>query len=159
MSARPDPLVHTSASLLLSFSTTRFNRLKSIEYAFDSGIVCEKGREVRGDMDQSDGKYSESFSIRLEEVVWGTSRHHRFSSARAGVELEATSCQPVYSEERRDEVLQGVFQMFVNLHNGSLVAASVAIVWSYGLSATVPTSIQGVGGRGIPENMVTTFLS
>lgn len=88
--------------------------------------------------------------LRLEEVVrspcrlrsqykrsyaWNnrvrlTSRDHRLASSRARIELQTDNCVSQGSAMRLEYSLQGVFQVLVYLHDGSLVAASVAVVWS-----------------------------
>lgn len=49
--------------------------------------------------------------VRLEEIIWGTSGDVGFRSSWCRVELQ-----------------EGVFHVFVELHNGGLIAAAVAVV-------------------------------
>jgi len=50
-------------------------------------------------------------AFRLQEVVWGSTRDHGFTSPGAWIELQ-----------------EGVLQVLVNLHDRSLITASVAVV-------------------------------
>jgi hypothetical protein len=67
----------------------------------------------------------------LEEVVGSATRHHWLASARARIELEAkrvvSKVQIVCVNGR---YAQGVFQMFVNLHDCGLIAAAVTVIGS-----------------------------
>jgi len=50
--------------------------------------------------------------LSLQEIVWRSSRYHRFAGPWAWIELQ-----------------ESVLEMLVNLHDGSLVTAAIAVVW------------------------------
>jgi hypothetical protein len=75
----------------------------------------------------------------LKEVVWCTSRDHRFSCSGTGVELEAgrrekgrTWLAGFFATHYYDKEgnVQRVFEMLIDLHDRGLVTAPIAIVWS-----------------------------
>lgn len=47
-----------------------------------------------------------------------------------GRKKEDVNCKERMTHRRVREILQGIFQVFVNLHYGCLIPASVAIIWS-----------------------------
>jgi hypothetical protein len=63
----------------------------------------------------------------LQEVVRSPARDHGFSSSRAWVELQAVWVLVWYTNDA-DEDLQGILEVLIDLHDGSLVPASVAVV-------------------------------
>jgi hypothetical protein len=75
---------------------------------------------------------SVSTSFREGDVVHLTSGDHGFSGPRAGVKLQAIDFVSTESRSAKSRgktsSLQGVFEVFVNLHDGGLVTASVTVV-------------------------------
>ena len=69
-------------------------------------------RVTRASTDQPTGLTKVYGIVRLQEVVGDATRDERFSRAWCGVELE-----------------ERVRELFVDLHDGGLVAAAVAVVW------------------------------
>jgi len=78
---------------------------------FDRGVQVQKINQESpiAFQDSSEGKGG--MLVRLEEVVWSPATDHGLTSSRARVKLQ-----------------EGILQVLINLHNGRLVAASVAIV-------------------------------
>lgn len=66
--------------------------------------------------------------VSLQEVVWGPAGNHWFSSARAGVELQAV-IKLVGRRMAEGFDIQSVLEMLVDLHDSRLVATSVTVVW------------------------------
>ena len=68
----------------------------------------------------------------LQEVIWCSARDHWLAGSRAGVELETKKrCQQHISLGGCKGDVQGVFEVLVDLHDGGLIAAAVAVIWSF----------------------------
>jgi hypothetical protein len=65
------------------------------------------------------------------------------------------SCQLAKQKSSIAGYSQGILQVLVDLHDSSLVAASVAIVWRWTSQSKLWVGRQSP----VPENIVTTFLS
>lgn len=82
-------------------------------------------------------RFPERFSTRitngteLEEVVRRPARHHGLASSRARVKLKAVNRLGNASSSVDRANLQSILQMLINLHDGGLVTAPVAVVGCY----------------------------
>ena len=68
-----------------------------------------------------------------QEVVWCSARDHWFAGSGTRVELEAGKAvsSEAYDAKTDRDYVQCVFKVFVDLHDGCLVAEAVAVVWRW----------------------------
>ena len=86
-------------------------------------------------------------------------RHLRLETMGSPALGQGSNCKLLSQQEThpiRGAYSQGVFQVLVNLHDSSLVAASVAVV---GCCDQLASSKEQRDPSDVPEKIVTTFLS
>jgi len=100
---------------------------------------------------------------RLQEVVGRPARDHGFAGSGARVELQAKRGvreKRIFGiRKRKCSDVQGILEVFVDLHDRCLVATAVAVVGCCNLMLTSALQSRNVAAYAVPEKIVTTFRS
>lgn len=70
-----------------------------------------------------------SFFLLLEKVVGGSSRHVRLSSTWGRIELDKNLAGKISTDSSTCSPPSYLFHLFVDFQDGSLVSASVTVIW------------------------------